>query len=338
VTSQPSALSVDVDADAYPATVEFTLDGQSVGTDTVTSDGTASTSISADDLGEYQWSATVTDGVAQTDSVSASFETPSDLTLREEHDPDDVADDTTATLRFFTVDGDIAIERESTDGKINLTGLPNSPFVLFVQSDDYYNRRVYIESIFEQQDVFLLNSTEYARGDNDAIRSRFVYEDLTGQFPREDTTIQIQRAIDINDNGTAQYRTVTGDFWGASSEFEAILQYGIRYRILLTNRETGQTTVAGSHFPTEDLSQTIRVSGLVAEAANASGIYSNARFNDTDQDIEIAYRDPADKTDSLRIIVESRDGSQELYNQTVTSSLGMYSNTIQLNDSRGQRR
>jgi len=337
VTEMPDTLSVDVTGDAWPVTVEFYLEGSKVGEDTLTSDGTASTSVSPGDIGSYNWSAVSTDGVEQTDTINASFETPSSLTLHEEHDPQDIANNTTATLRFFTVNGDIAIERESTDGTLNLTGLPDTPFVVFVQSDDYYNRRVYIDSIFEQQEIYLLNETEYPRSNDSAIRSRFIYEDLTGQFPRDVTTIQIQRAIDQDDDGTAQWTTVTGDFWGASSEFEAILQYGIRYRIVLTNRNTGQTTISGTHFPTEDLSQTIRVSGLVAEAENASGVYSNAEYNASSQSIDVVYRDSAENTNELRVIVEERGGGQTLLNTTVGGPLGTYSNSISLNDSQADK-
>jgi len=76
VTELPDELSVDVDADAYPADVTFTLEGSEVGTVTMTEDGTATTSVDVSELGTYNWSASVEDGVGQTDSVDATFETP----------------------------------------------------------------------------------------------------------------------------------------------------------------------------------------------------------------------------------------------------------------------
>jgi len=333
ITEKPTELAVDVDADAYPAEVEFTLEGSTVGTETVSSDGTVSTPVTIDTLGTYNWSATVTDGVSQTDTVSSSFETPSTLTLREEAGNHSIIDNSTVTVRFYSADGDIAIERDITNGTLGMDGLPASEFVVFAESPEHYDRRAYIGSIFDQDTMFLLNETKYPRDTNDAIRSRFVYEDLTGEFPRSKTTIQVQRAIDLNDDGTSEYRTVAGDYWGASNEFAGIFEYGTRYRIVLVNQETGARNVAGTHVPIEDLSQTIRVSGLVEEAKNETGVVGLAELNQSTSQIEIAYRDPVNQTDSLEIIVESRGGGDRLFNETVAGPLGSYTRTVELNES-----
>jgi len=119
----------------------------------------------------------------------------------------------TLTVRFYSADGDIAIERQTDDGTLDMTGLPDSRFVVLVESPDHYSRRVFLESIFDQQNLYVLNETEFPRGENEAIRSRFTYVDLTGDFPRSETTIQVQRAIDLNGDGTssgASSRATTG--------------------------------------------------------------------------------------------------------------------------------
>jgi hypothetical protein len=339
VTQAPDTLSVDVAANGWPVEVVFKVEGSTVKTVQTSANGTVTADVSSvvTDLGQYNWSVTATDALGQTDTIQTSFQTPDTLTLREEHAPQQIINNSTVTLRFYTVDGEIAIERTTSNGTVNMSGLPNSEFVVFAESPNHYDRRIYINSIFEQENMFLLNKTVFPRANNSAIRSRFVYEDLTGEYPTAETTIQVQRAIDLNGDNRSEYRTVAGDYWGASNEFETILEYGERYRIVLVNQETGARHVAGSHIPTEDLTQTIRVSGLVEEAHNASGIVGLAELNETDDTIDIVYRDPTNATDELQVVVESRDGNDVIYNNTVAGPLGTYGDSVQLNASQAEQ-
>lgn len=332
VTSQPASLSVNVKGHAWPVNVSFYLDGSFVGSDTLTSNGTASTSVGATTLGEHTWTANSTDGLDQQTNLSATYETPSNIRLLEEHAPQQLVNNSTVTIRFFTTDGDVAIQRQTSDGRLDLDGLPDSAFVMFIESPDHYDRRIFLQSIFNQKNAYLLNETEFSRADNDAIRSRFVYEDLTGEFPREDTTIQIERAIDLDGDDESQFRVVAGDYWGASNEFQDILEYGERYRIVLVNQETGARTVQGTHHPIEDLTHTIRLSGLVEEAADASSVVGLAELNESSQVIDLAYGDPGNQTESLTVRIENQSGGV-LFNDTVNTTLGTYSNSVSLNSS-----
>lgn len=332
ISERPDELSVNATVDATPAEIEWQLDGEVIETTTINSSGTSSVEVPEVDLGEHSWQATITDEVGQTDSVSATFETPDQIELREEHEPADIIEDANVTLRFFSASGDIAVERSVDNGTISMEGLPDSQFVAFAESDEHYTRTIFIDSVYEQETMYLLNETEVSRDSNDAVRSRFVYEDLTGNFPQEDTTIQIQRAVDLNGDGTSEYRTVAGDFWGASSEFEAILERGVRYRLVLINQETGERNVVGSHIPTEELTQNIRVSGLVQSAKNASGVTGLAEYGSGDI-VDIAYNDPADQTDQLEITVETQSGGDVIFNETVDGPIGSYERSVQLNES-----
>jgi hypothetical protein len=339
ITTQPDAITANVTAAAWPAEVTFVVDGTTVDTVTVTESGTVTGDVSSavDALGAYDYTVTVTDALARSDTATGSFETPSELTLREEHAPQNLVTNSSATVRFFTVDGEIAIERSAqSDGTISLEGLPNSEFVVFVESPNHYDRTIYIESIFEQNNMFLLNETVFPRAQNEAVRSRFIYEDLTGDFPRAETTIQVQRAIDLNGDNRSQFRTVAGDYLGASNEFEGVFERGTRYRVILVNRETGDRYVAGSHIPTEELSQTIRVSGLVEEAKNETGVVADTAYTDSGN-IELVYRDPANATDELTVTVEPRDGGDPIYTENITGPLGTYGTTVTLNATQSER-
>lgn len=333
VTELPDELSVDVSADAHPVNVTFDLDGETVGEETITANGTVTTDVDVSDLGEHQWNVTAVDAAGQTETLNTSFRTPDQLTVREEHDPETVVDDTTLTLRFYTVDGEIAIQRETDDGTLNMTGLPNSDFVVFVESDEHYDRRVYLADIFEQEDIFVLNATEFPREEDDAVASRFQYTDLTGQFPRAETTLQVQRAIDINGDGRSEWETVAGDFWGAGGEFEVVLEQGQRYQLVVEHRESGRSMNVGTHIPTADLAHEIRTSGLVMAADNATGVYANAELDEDDGVIDIVYRDPAEETDELEVAVIPQGGGDPIHNETVAGPLGTSSVSVSLNES-----
>ncbi|MFP4627212.1 MAG: hypothetical protein ACLFNI_11555, partial [Natronomonas sp.] len=336
ITERPDNLSVSLSsAEAYPVEVEFELDGETVDTVTVNETGEVSVPVEVE-LGQYNWSATATDATDQTDTIEASFETPDEIKLLEEHDPQEHVNESTLRLRFYTVDGEVAIERTAENGTVDMEGLPPSEFVVFAESDDYYDRTIYIESIFEQEELFLLNSTEFTREDEEAVRSTFVYEDLTGEYPRSVTTLEIERAIDLNDDNESEFMTVAGDYWGASNEFEAVLERGERYRLVIVNQETGDRKVLGTHIPLEDRQQTLRVTGLVEDAKNRSGVTGLAEFSESGEEIDIAYHDPADETDELSVIVRPRGDGDAIFNETVDGPLGSYGQTVELNESQAE--
>jgi|GEM_PF-2697951 len=332
VTERPEELQVFATVDAAPATVEFEHDGDDLGEVEINSNGNVSVDLEVEDLGAFDWSATITDDLGQTDTITASYQTPDIIEFREEHDQTQPIEEGDVEVRFFSARGDIAITREITDdGVVSLEGLPDTDFVVFADGPDHYSRTIYTESIFEQDTMFLLNETEVPQDDSSAVRSRFIYEDLTGNFPQEDTTIQIERAVDTDGDGDSEFQTIAGDFWGASGEFEQQLERGVRYRLVLTNRETGAETIAGTHIPTEELSQTVRTSGVIEEAQQGSGVTPIARLDG--ESIELGYNDPSDETESLDITVESQSGDEVLLDESVDGPLGTYGQTIELNES-----
>lgn len=332
VTEIPEELSINVSDGVYPIEVTFEFEGEEIHTTEIEEGGTVTTPVDVTDLGEYEWSVTAEDAIGQTTTRDVAFETPRELTIREEHDPETIVDDATVTLRFFTSDGTIAIERETEDGTLDMEGLPNSDFVVFIQSDEYYDRRAYLGSIFEQEELYVLSETEFPRGENDAVQSRFTYTDLTGEFPRADTTIQVQRAIDIDGDGTSEWRTVAGDFWGAGGEFQTVLEHGERYRLFVQNQETGETNMVGTHIPTEDLAYEIRTSGLTQEAADSTGIYANADLDVEHSVIEYVYNDPTNETEELQVRVISREDDTIMHEETVGGPLGPYQGVVELNE------
>jgi len=223
--------------------VEWFVDGSQIGSDTVTSNGTVTEDYQFSTAGDHTWSATVTDAYGGT-TVSEEFNVtvPATLRLLSESNGTRVLSDINATLIFYFDDQPTRIEERTTDdGTLNLTGLPaDRPFVVAVESDEYYTRRVYVRSLYNRQNVYLLNKTIEAR------QPTFVLRDFTGQFDGEDTVLLIQRAINES------WESVEGDFFGADGEMSATLRFNARHRFVLINTETGEERIFNAFFPSDN--------------------------------------------------------------------------------------
>jgi hypothetical protein len=148
VTERPQNLSVDVTAEAWPATVNISFNGTQIKSTEITQNQTVNASLGTTDLGTYDWNATITDAVGATDTESVTYTTPTNLTFREEHDTTQFINNTDVELRFFTVEGDIAISRTATNGTVDMEGLPDSSFIVFAESENHYARTIYVDSIY----------------------------------------------------------------------------------------------------------------------------------------------------------------------------------------------
>lgn len=325
VNSTFNSFEIDVNDANFPqgdtVTAELFVNGTSEGTDTLTSNGTASVAFTPD-LGEtydYYWLATDDFG-GQTTSANLTASTPSNITIREEHNASKIVTGANATVTFYGTSGNIVIERSDSDGdgNISLEGLPDVEFVAVFEADEHYNRRVYIDSIFQQQDIFLLNSTEIPG--SEAINTTFVFEDRTGEFPPENTTLRVQRALDVNNDSQYEWLTVAGDFWGAASEFPFTGEQNARYRLVIENQQ-GDRRVLGTHIPTEDGVKTIINGEIRFVAGNATGRWFDANLSADAGNIQVLYEDPTNSTGDLRVrIWELGNQSNEIHDQNYTNS------------------
>jgi len=256
ISYEPTEVNVSIsDADfgndGDQLDVYFELDGSDVGTDTLTSNGTASASIGGLEGGEHNWSVAVQDQYGQWTNQSYTFSVPSKLFVYQEAKPTKLVDNVTTDLRFYFEDDggiDTIVTRNTSNAKLNLTGLPiGQPFVAVADADGYLPRRIFVPSLYETQSVYLLNdSMTHA----DVV---FEIEDYTGDFPKETSALFIQRSL----NGS--YQTVLGDYFGASGQFPAQLRYNTRHKLIILNTETGQRRELGTFTPLQSSEQTVTV-------------------------------------------------------------------------------
>jgi len=204
--------------------------------------------------------------------------------------------------------------------------------VAVIEANDYYLRRVYIKSIYNQQDVYLLNKTAYPN----AIVTIFQYEDRTGDFPTGNTTLRIQRALDPNDDSVYQWETVAGDFWGAAGEFTFIGQKNARYRLIIEN-EQGTQRVLGTHIPIANGTKSIVIGRIRWEPTNGTGRFFDASLDPGNNRITIKYDDPTTNTTKLRIRVwQLGNKSNEILDANYTGTYGKFAKNISVTNNQSK--
>jgi len=183
-------------------------------------------------------------------------EQPGTLYIRNESDPSQLVGSgqspVDVEVRFFlgedTTAPDQIITREVSDGTINMTGLPiNESFVVVADADGYYPRRIFVESLLQQETIYLLPESQ------PSVQKFYQLTDYTGLYPQDRSVVKIQRPI----NGS--WRTVQGDYFGASGEFEAVLREGARHRLVILNTDTGQRRILGRVTPFTSGTQQIEI-------------------------------------------------------------------------------
>jgi len=253
VTFEINVSDADFNNPGDNVTATFTLDGNEIGTDTTTSNGTVSTNANVSTGGSHNWSVDLEDGYGRTDSTSNfSFNAPSTLTIYNESAPSQKLDNLTATITVYPGDtgSDTQIvTRNTSDGTLDMAGLPaDQPIVIAADAPGYRPRRIFVTQLYEQQRIYLLPDNETY------TEVVFDIKDYSGQYPSGTTVLQVQRAIDGN------WTTVLGDYFGATGEFSAQLSYNTRHRLVLRNTETGQMEVLGTYTPVTSEVEQVAVS------------------------------------------------------------------------------
>ncbi|MDR9431627.1 MAG: hypothetical protein RI568_13140 [Natronomonas sp.] len=263
---------------------------------------------------------------------------PSELQVRNESAPDQLIDGD-AELRFrafYEEDGEEeVIERPVTNGTVALDGLPADEQIVVTvreESADYVFRRILLDNIVEQSEIYLLPTSE------PAAEVDFRVQDQTGRFEPSNTQFFVEKAV--TRNGETDYRVISGDELTASGSFPTILEDSERYRLRVEN-DDGEQRVLGSYvvqgaqieeIPIGD----VEFSGDVDEGAvMQASIREAADGASHNHEVRLVYVDPNAETDSLTISIENSSGdpirpetTEELDGET-----DIYTETFPLNES-----
>ncbi|MFW5949421.1 MAG: hypothetical protein ACOCSD_07485 [Halolamina sp.] len=177
---------------------------------------------------------------------------PSELRVYEEQNPDDVLTDVDdMTIEFYEQSAsnpDNIEEVDVEDGVADMEGLdPTASFVAVAKADGYADRRIFIDSLYETQEVYLLNESA------DSVSVEYELEDFSGDYPQAETVMVVEKNI----NG--EWTPIQGDFFGSTGDYEAQLLRDTRHRMRVVNVETGEERVVGAFTPQQSAVETVTI-------------------------------------------------------------------------------
>lgn len=325
----PVELSVDIDDDDFgygtgdTVTVDFILDGTVVNTQMVSSSQTVTHSVSSVSTVDHEWNVTLTDSYgAEVTTVNRSFQTPGNLSIAKENDPETLINDREITVQIIG-DDDIT-ERSTTNGNVSLQNIPTSDeYVLVINTTGYTNRTLALNDIGGNKRAYLINTSQY-----NTFETRFVGDDRTGKFPSDSSEVLVQRVL--NRSGTSDWETVASDEFGAAG-YTVDLQEEIRYRVIVRN-DDGDERVLGAYVPRTAGTVTLEIGSVLLDPADDdSPSYAANRTNETGAPVRIGfeYNDSTEETNQLYITMyEYNDESNILLaNSSFTGPYGTFALT-----------
>jgi hypothetical protein len=256
------------------------------------------------------------------------------LTIREETSPHDKITTTspmTVEVKFFEDQKSepTIVERDTSNGEIDLTGLPvDQQFAVTVMAPGYHNRTVIINDLAQQETAFLIDKNE------STLENRFVVNDRTGNYPPETTELIVQRAINRSEYGQSggfQWTNIAGDDLGADEAFVVNLEESRRYRILVRN-EDSDTRVLGAYTPETTGTVRLNIGSVVVDpdAPNTVGWAAN-RTNRTGQPVKVnfQYNDTTENTTRiwLHIYEYGNESNELLANTSFSGPFGVFTNS-----------
>jgi len=305
--------SVDVDdgdlsSRSDSVDVEISTGGSTLNSQTITQASAVTASTTPSVGGTIDVQATATDDFGTT-TATTTISVPDELLIRNQSAPNQLVNNTQAnvSVEFIGQESGQVFSRTTSTGRVDMTGLPvDEPFIVRVTADNFTTSRVRLQSLLAQSEVFLLPSSATT------VDIQFRLNDNTGQFPAQTTTVAIEQIL--QQNGTAEFKRVAADEFGASPTRTFELEEGARFRIRIRS-EAGEVRELGSITADRAKTVPLEVGELqfgVSDKGLEEGRYqANAtRQNNT---LTFVYQDPANLTDGITVrIVQSDNRSQEV--------------------------
>lgn len=321
VDEDPVTLGIDVShPDGLDMDGTFYVEGDEVGTDSVTGgEGRMETTVPVEELesGENEWSLVIEDELGSTTTFESVLQVPDELIIRDEITKSIItSEEEEVTVRFFEDDTDQVVTRTTTDGVVNMSGLDvTSRFIATVDVDGYMDRRILVESLLEQQNVFVLPQEE------DAVFNEFVLQDETGEYPPSESILIIERPIQLAGDEQSQYRAIAGDEFGADRRVPVDLLRGERYRIIVQNAE-GERRSLGSYTGESDGTVELNIGdiGWPAPDERSYGADMYVQESDDVTELVVEFNDPNGVTSDLDLQIENRfDDEWVIYEESVAN-------------------
>jgi hypothetical protein len=324
-TDPAAELQIDVDDPQFNApqgdrvTVSFYRgDGTLIGRQSRTSAGTVS--VEPDSPSQnFSWYADATDEYGASSGQTQEFAAtvPSTLQIYNESDPDSLVQNVQIEVQFYGRGSDFTTTKSTSDGTVEFTDIPaDQEFIVIARADGYYDRRVFVSSLFEQGRIYLL-----PRDGPTVVENVFRLDDNTGRFPARQTTLLIKKPIQVDDQ--TKYQTIAGDNFGSTNSFPVALERGQRYRLVVNNQD-GDTRALGAYVARVNGTQTLDV----GEIKIKKPVGDNYRFNitktvsESSATVTVRYADSAEATDELNLYLHETGNRSNVVDSFETADPG----------------
>jgi len=247
---------------------------------------------------------------------------PSTLFIFNESDPDAlISKKVELRVRLFGQENETVIQETVTDGTVDLSGIPADQRYVVTVSDEAGNftyRRAVIESLIQQQDVYLLPTAI------ESVDTEFQLTDYTSNYPPADTYLYIEAPItkDYNSDGTneTRYRTIAGDTVGPTGVYPTTLEKDERYRLRIVNRPN-QRVLGGYTATRSELTEiTIRGQDLKPPEGQDYAVQRTVeRDSNGQRQLEFKYIDESTDTSRLYFHVRNTSSGNIVYKDDVTN-------------------
>jgi len=309
--------------------VDAVVAGRTSGTLTFDSGGQGAVAINATSgstiaAGEVQQDGTVTFDIPSGTYPVDFQKAPSTLFVYNESAPSQLIDNNAnLRIRFFTEGSSDVVERTVTDGTVDLSGLPpDERLIVTVKESDsnYTYRRTVIESLSEQQEVYLLPESQ------NSVDVEFDLTDYSGNYPTGSTLLFLEKPIskDFDGDGTeeTQYQVITGDTFGPSGSFPATLEQNERYRLRIQNLPN-QRLLGGFTATRSEVEEiVIRDINLQPPSGQSYAVLRNVtRGADGERDLTFKYLDESTDTTELNVRVINVSSGQAVYEDHVQKAV-----------------
>jgi hypothetical protein len=265
---------------------------------------------------------------------------PSALRIFNESSPNDlISGNATLRIRFFVAGSEEVIERTATNGTISLGGLPADEEIIVTVDDEgsnYTYRRVILESLYQQQSVYLLPNSL------DNVGVTFQLDDKTGSYSPQQSRLYVEKPVekDYDSDGTneTRYVTIVGDRFGADGRFPAVLEPNQRYRLRVENQD-GNSRVLGAYSASTGGVIQVPIGEVSIDGRGIGGASFGASIETVNgsQYIRVRYTDQENITSELDLEITGRNANASTIrpNTTEIGPFGTYTETFQVPDSDG---
>jgi|APHM01.1.fsa_nt_gi hypothetical protein len=234
-------------------------------------------------------------------------EGPEKVFVRPVDRPQEFLDGANVSVEFYQQGGDTVRSRSGTlNGSINTFGLPlNEAYVAQASDDGFIERRAAIDSIREQNSVYLLNQSVTSH------QIRFSVTDLTGEFG-PGSILKIERALNTSDTEPSEleYQAVAGERISRGGGYETFLEDGVRYRVTVIGEDGEDTRQLGVFVPRSDRLIDLEIGTLDysfdEDTEDGTLITSIDGEDTTAETLTVAYRDESNSTSVLRGTIHER--------------------------------